>query len=216
MRLPWRRVRWVAAALAAAACGLTAAGCGVPTEATAHALAGTRNVDTVEPVTTTTATATRVGTVPIPVFFIGKGGDDLVSRTRYVKVHPGTAATTAVDVLLTGPSTLERYSLGDTTALARGVQLVHANLVGHVITLNFNTSFGNLSGPQELLGVAQVVFTVTHAVTTNDGVVFEINDFQIPVPVASGGGLQSQPVHQSNYASLLAPPLTSPTTTTSS
>lgn len=206
-----RRPRRLAAflgALAATGCGLALSACGIPTEATAHAIAATAHVNAA-PVTTTSVAATRAGTVRITVFFIAAHAY-LVPEARYVK--PPASVTTAIDALLVGPTTHELDTTGITTAFPRGtgIKLIHANRVGDVTTLDFNATFGSVSGSQEVLGVAQVVFTVAEDLQPTVGVIFEIDGSPIPVPVASGE-LVSSPVHQSNYATLV-PPGTATTT----
>ncbi len=204
-----------AGALAAMSAGLMLAGCGIPTQATARAIPASevpRNVNA-SPVTTTTDAATRAGAVPTPVYFISTGAY-IVPKSRYVK--PSATVTAAIDTLLAGPTTRELYSTGTTTAFPRGtgIRLLHTSVAGNVVTLNFNTTFGFLSNTEEVLGVAQVVYTATEALKATDGVIIEINGGPIPVPMASGQ-LTSAPVHQSSYAALLKPATPATSTTTS-
>ena len=211
----WRRRGATAAGvLVMAASGLALAACGIPTQATAHALAVTPKVNASAPGASTTARPTRSGLLPVTVFFIAKGAY-VVPAPRYVK--PPASVATAVDTLLAGPTTHELYSEGLTTALSPSIKLLHTTRrtthTGTVEIIDFTTHFGSLSGTQEVLGVAQVVFTVSETVQPNIGVLFEIDTIPIPVPIASGGGgLDGSPVHQSDYASLR--PATTPSTTT--
>lgn len=210
-----RRARCSGAALGAlvlAACGLALSACGIPAEATAHAVASTPKVNAPLPASATRVKPTRAGTVPLTAFFISQS-TYLVPEIRYVK--PPASVTTAIQTLLAGPTTHELYNTGITTALGPSIKLLHTNRVGSVVTVDFSTSFGSLSGTQEVLGVAQVVFTVTEVLPPTVGVLFEINGQTIPVPVASGG-LVSTPVHQGDYAALRLQTSAATTTTTSS
>lgn len=194
-----RRLATLAGVVALACCGLVLAACGIPTEATARALSNVPSkVNEPLPVTSTTAVPSQAGDVALTVFFISTDAY-VVAEPRYVK--PPASVATAIETLLAGPTTHELYTEGLTSALASDIKLLHTYRVGTVATVNFTTHFGSLSGNQEVLGVAQVVFTVAEALQPSIGVLFEINGAPIPVPVASGG-LTSSPVHQSDYASL--------------
>lgn len=194
-----RRLAALAGVMALACGGVALAACGIPTEATARALSNVpAKVNEPLPVTSTTALPTQAGDVTLTVFFISTDAY-LVAEPRYVK--PPASVATAIETLLAGPTTHELYTEGLTSALASDIKLLHTYRVGTVATVNFTTHFGSLSGNQEVLGVAQVVFTVAGALQPSIGVLFEINGDPIPVPVASGG-LTSSPVHESDYASL--------------
>ena len=55
-----------------------------------------------------------------------------------------------------------------------------------VVTVNFNQAFGQITGSFTELAVAQVVATLVAQTGPNFGVVFEIDNQAISVPVASG------------------------------
>jgi spore germination protein GerM len=210
VRRPRRQGRSAAvAALVLAACGLALAACGIPIEATARAVGPVpAKVNARLPVTPTTAAPTVAGDVALTVFFIATG-TRLVPKARYVK--PPASITTAVNTLLAGPTTHERYSLRLTTALSPSIKLLRASRSGTVATVDFTQRFGSLTGTEEILGVAQVVFTVAETVQPSVGVIFEINGIPIPVPVATGD-LVGLPVHESDYASLRSQTTTTATT----
>lgn len=194
-----RRAGAAIATVAVALSGLLLAACGIPIQATAHAIGPVpAKVNARLPVTPTTAAPSVAGDVRLTVFFISSA-TLLVPVPRFVK--PPASITAAVDTLLAGPTTHELFSLRVTTALLPGIKLLHASRAGSVVTVDFTPKFGSLSDLKEILGVAQVVFTVAEAVQPGIGVVFEINNIPIPVPVASGG-LVGAPVHESDYASL--------------
>jgi hypothetical protein len=55
-----------------------------------------------------------------------------------------------------------------------------------VVTVNLNTAFGEITGADTELAVAQVVATVVAQTTLGTGVIFEIDGEQTSVPIASG------------------------------
>ena len=67
-----------------------------------------------------------------------------------------------------------------------------------VVTVDFNTAFGLISGTQEVQAVAQVVFTVTKQVGRQIGVQFEIEGVPTDVPTATGAEVAG-PVSYDKY-----------------
>ena len=74
---------------------------------------------------------------------------------------------TVVHALLAGPTSVERLA-GVRTAISPDVQLLRAKPerptgtgTTAVITLDFNQAFGAISGTQQVIAVAQIVYTVT-------------------------------------------------------
>ena len=65
-------------------------------------------------------------------------------------------------------------------------------------TVNFNEAFGQITGSDSELAVAQVVFTVVAETSLTTGVLFQINGVTITVPVANGTQATG-PVYLSQY-----------------
>ena len=60
------------------------------------------------------------------------------------------------------------------------------NPAGNIVTVNFNTAFGQITGTATEQAVAQVVTTVVNETSLATGVVFEINGTHTEVPIANG------------------------------
>ncbi|MDA8309764.1 MAG: GerMN domain-containing protein [Actinomycetota bacterium] len=193
------------AALGAA--GLLLAACGIPTQpsatpVSAHQIHPRRTVS--EP---TSSPCTKSGCTRAAVFFLAPDGR-LQPVVRVVPSPPKTA--TVVGALLAGPTTSERAH-GFSSALGSRIRLLSSDQTAkkRTVTLNFNADFGTLEGERWILGVAQVVSTVT-SIMPGVGVIFEIAGAQTEVPLETGA-LWTGPVHEAQYASLLT--TTTPTTT---
>ena len=193
------RATLVALALGTAGLALALAGCGIPLQATAHRIPGSAKSTNLSQATTTTAPQTIHGYVQVSVY-LTTHGSYVVPEPRFMKPHGRLA--TVIDLLLAGPQTSERYKgIGSAIPSGAALQTVHP---GHnVVTLQFNSKFFTLSGPQEVLGIAQVVDTVD-AFKPGIGVRFAIAGADIAVPLESGQ-LSTAPVHASQYAALTYP-----------
>jgi hypothetical protein len=65
--------------------------------------------------------------------------------------------------------------------------VISAPLVqGSIVTVNFNTAFGQITGADAELAVAQVVATVVAQSKPTTSVLFEIDGQPISVPISSG------------------------------
>ncbi|MGH8982026.1 MAG: GerMN domain-containing protein [Acidimicrobiales bacterium] len=201
---PRRVVAVAAGALGALGLVLGLGGCGIPL-ATAQRISGHGNGRALSPVTTTTGPQTVKGYARVSVYLTTDGAY-VLPEPRYLK--PPAHLNTVVDLLLDGPQTSERYA-GINTAIPSGVLLLTGSTSHGVVTLSFSVEFYNLSGTQEVLGIAQVVDTVD-ADKPGLAVKFEVNGVPIPVPLESGE-LATSPVRSTQYASLTFP--TSTTTT---
>lgn len=195
-----------ALALAAAGLGLVLGGCGIPLQASAHRIPGSGSSTTLSQATTTTTPIH--GYVQVSIF-LTTHGSFVLPEPRFMKPHGRLA--TVVDLLLAGPQTSERYK-GIGSAIPSGATLQTVRSGHHLVTLQFNAKFFTLSGPQEVLGVAQVVDTVD-AFKPGVGVRFAIAGADLSVPLENGQ-LSTAPVHASQYEALTY--TTSTTTGTSS
>jgi len=205
VRRPWRSL---GALGALALAGLALGACGIPTQQSASPISA-RQLQTRLPSTRPTVNpCTKSACTPVDVFFVGPDGR-ITPVGRVAPPHP--KISTVIDALLGGPTPPERAK-GIVTALATGIHLLSSQETSQkkIISLDFSGDFGILSGTQEVLGVAQVVYTVA-SIRPGFGVIFEIEGVHIEVPVETGA-LSTGAVHESQYATLLT--ATAPTTTT--
>ncbi|MGY2129564.1 GerMN domain-containing protein [Blastococcus sp. SYSU DS0617] len=150
------------------------------------------------------ASATGVGSSgsgPLLTIYLIRGADltPVVRRT--------TTRTTAValDLLLEGPTRVEAAD-GIRTALAPEVAGVEGELPDGTVTLSLTRGFTGLAGGNQLLAVAQVVWSLTELPTIR-GVRFTVDG--APVEVPTDQGLTASPVEREDYASV-APATASP------
>lgn len=203
-----------AAALAAVAALCASAGCGVPAGGGPHAIPRVQVPFHLETkfVPTTTTTTAPVATAAVDVYFVSQTQQYLVAAQRAVPA-PATLHT-VLDELLAGPTTAERTA-GIRTAIGSGVQLLAVRPLAikpttAVVTLDFNLAFGQISGTQQVLAVAQVVYTVTADLGRQVGVEFQIEGNTTDVPTVTGAQVAG-PVYWHQYATLTPPTATTTT-----
>ncbi len=204
-------VRWrsLGALGALAVAGLALGACGIPTQRSAGPISA-RQLKTRLPSTRPTVSpCTKSACTPVDVFFVGPDGR-LTPVGRVAPPHP--KISTVIDALLGGPTPPERAK-GIGTALGTGITLLSVQQASQssTVVLDFSADFGILSGLQEVLGVAQVVYTVA-SIRPGFGVIFEIEGVHIEVPVQTGA-LSTGAVHESQYATLLTSAASTTTTT---
>ena len=187
-----RRLGLYAAISAAVVSGLVGAGCGIPTQGQPSAISSTRvPLGLVSPtLPSTTTTQPRVA-VTVTIYLLGPTGG-LVPRSRVVQVPaPLKSILTA---LFAGPDQTEA-ALFYGTAIPTDVSVISVKMQGSVVTVNLNEAFGEITGTNTELAVAQVVATVTaQSGDSTTGVIFEIDGEQTSVPIASGAQV-SGPVY---------------------
>jgi hypothetical protein len=180
-----------AVAAAAVVVGLVAAGCGIPTQGQPSAIPANRvPLGLVSPLPSTTTTQPRAS-VTVTIYLLGATGG-LVPRARVVEIPaPLKSILTA---LFAGPDQSEaKLTIG--TAIPTDVSVLSVTTQGSVVTVNLNTAFGEITGTNTELAVAQVVATVAaQSGSSTTGVIFEIDGEQTSVPVASGAQV-SGPVY---------------------
>ncbi len=177
--------------------------CGVPTNDGPQALPdkgvpfGLLSPSTTAP-STTLAPGPSLAT-PITVYFVSGTSGHLVGIVRHVP-FPGTVQE-RVAALLQGPTNAET-TFGITTSITTSTptRVLNVSTEGATITVNLTSEFAQLTGPELISAVAQIVYTVTE-VPSVTGVLFEISGQPVSVPVASGT-LASSPVNRSAYSSL--------------
>jgi Sporulation and spore germination len=184
----------VAATALVLAGGLAA--CGIPADSQPQALAR-KDVpfDLLAPSTTGAAPSTPAGRVPINVYLVGITG--LVPVSRGVKA-PATLSE-ALSALLAGPTDLE-VTNGLRTAIS-GQATLSAGPVGFGVgTIDLGGAFGQVGGQEQILAVAQLVFTAT-AVPGIVKVQFTLGGRPVEVP-AGDGTLTQGPLGRSDFPSL--------------
>ena len=165
--------------------GVVAAGCGIPTEKTPSAIAPSHvPFGLLSPhLPTTTTTQPRPSSlVPVKVFMLGKGGD--LQSVQRVVVSPAPL-TAVLSALLAGPTSSEAAA-GITSTIPNNVRVLSASVQDNVVTVNFNSAFGQIPGTATELAVSQVMATVTAQVGLGAGVLFQIEGQHTSVPIADG------------------------------
>jgi len=190
--------RVVATALVALTAVVLAA-CGIPTASSPSPIARSDvPYHLLDPPTTTTTTpggASAVG-VPASIFLVAPSGH-LVPAAREVAVP--ASLTQVVDALLAGPTATESAA-GVQSFLSRtGVQVSLAT-TGGVATVDFTTDPIQVVGPDQILAIAQVVYSVTQEPGVT-GVDFAIAGKAIEVPTAAGAQVPG-PVARADYLTL--------------
>lgn len=193
--------RQVVVGLLVAVASVTVAACGVRTMGQASKVAD-KNVpyDLLSPTiaTTTTLTAPRQ-TRPTEVFFVRNGA--LVPVVRDL-AYPATVDE-ALSALAAGPSD-EETAGGLRTALPDGKVIAAATVGGGGARLTLTDEFAKATSQEQVLAIAQLVFTVTSVPGVGD-VAFVLNDASIDVP-RPDGSVAAGVVSRDDYSSLLAAP----------
>jgi len=105
----------------------------------------------------------------------------------------------AVRLLLTGPEPAEAAH-GLTTDIPSGTRLISLDLTGPVAKVDLSAEFGTVGGSEQVLAVAQIVYTLT-ASRYIDAVSFAISGKPIEVPDGSGS-LSRTPRNRQDYRNL--------------
>lgn len=166
----------------------------------------------VEPPTQKTTVSPREGDDAVTVYFVRHGR--LVPVTRPA---PDTSTVTALALLVAGPNGTEATG-GLQTALVP--QEVTAKTAGdREVTIAATRDFTSITGDNQLLAVAQLVWTVTHNAPSNR-VRITVEGKAIEVPTDQG--LTQDPVERDHYISVAPhsaptpPPTPEPQTATPS
>jgi Sporulation and spore germination len=175
--------------------GLLAAGCGIPTQQQPSAVSSSRvPPGLVSPNLPSTSTTQPRASVNVTIYLLGPT-EGLVPRQRVVQIPaPLKSILTA---LFAGPDQAEAH-LGIGTAIPTDVAVLSVTTQGSVVTVNLNEAFGEITGTNTELAVAQVVATVAAESGLTTGVIFQIEGEQTSVPVASGAQVPG-PVYVSQF-----------------
>jgi hypothetical protein len=160
-----------------------------------------------EPVTTAaapspdTANSSTAAGPRLTIFFVR--GTELAPVER--RTHAATTAA-ALDQLVEGPTRAE-VGTGLRTALPPEVVGVDEMLTGGLTTVSVTRGFTGITGGNQLLAVAQIVWTLTDLPTVT-AVRFAVDG--TPVEVPTDAGLSDRPVNRGDYESV-APAEQTPT-----
>jgi spore germination protein GerM len=165
-----------------------AAGCALPTQGSPSAIPASRVpfglLDPHPPATTTTKPSSFVSA---KVYFLNGDANDALTPTDRLVGAPAQLPA-IITALIAGPSSGESAA-GLTTAIPSDVAVLSAAATppgSSVVTVNFNTAFGQITGTATEQAVAQVVTTVVTEIGLGTGVVFEIDGTHTDVPIANG------------------------------
>jgi spore germination protein GerM len=170
--------------------------CGIPADSQPQALAR-KDIpfDLLAPSTTIATPGTPGARVPVNVYLVGITG--LVPVSRSVRA-PATLAE-ALSSLLAGPTDAE-VTNGLRTAISAQTS-VSAGPVGFGVgTVDLGGAFGQVGGQEQILAVAQLVFTGT-SVPGITKVQFTLAGRPVEVP-AGDGTLTQGPLGRSDFPSL--------------
>lgn len=184
------RGRWRLSLLCLLPAAALATGCALPTQGSPSAIPASRvpfNLLDPHPPTTTTTQPKPSSYVSAKVYFPNtKANEALTPADRLVSAPAQLPAI--ITALVAGPSSGESAA-GLTTAIPSDVAVLSAAETppgSNVVTVNFNTAFGQITGTATEQAVAQVVTTVVNEIGLGTGVVFEINGTHANVPIANG------------------------------
>jgi spore germination protein GerM len=165
-----------------------AAGCAIPTQGSPSAIPSARvpfHLLDPHPPTTTTTQPKPSAYVGVRVFFLNTDANDALTPAQRLVSAPAQLPA-IITALVTGPSSPDSAA-GLTTAIPSDVAVISAAETSqNVVTVNFNTAFGQITGTATEQAVAQVVTTVVDNTSPGTGVVFEINGTHTSVPIANG------------------------------
>lgn len=174
---------------------LSATACGVPTDSSAQGISAQAvpfnllkaGQDNRAPV------VARQPSTYTHIFLVGNN-QHLVQVTRIVKAP--VQAKGLLQDLLAGPTDAESAA-GLSSAVPDRTRLRSAETTLGVITLDLTQAFGQVSGREEVLAVAQIVYTAT-GLPGVTGVIFDLSGKPVEVPDGKGTLVQG-PVTRSDY-----------------
>ena len=130
---------------------------------------------------------------PTAVYFVRD--DRLVTSLR--RVDGDNAPAEIVRMLLDGP-TREEAARNITSDIPEGTRLISLDVVGSIATVDLSEQFGTAGGSDQVLAVAQIVYTLTSTGAVR-AVQFAIGGKVIEEPDGSGS-LASTPRSRADYA----------------
>lgn len=182
-----------------AALGLAA--CGIPTGGGPTAIAKADvPFHLLNPPTASTTTTTPSGAVQPESIYLADPSQRVAPVAREVAVpsSPSDTINEVLDALLDGP-TAEESAAGLQSFLVTGTKpQVSTSISGTVATVDFTTPPVPAGSPNQVLAIAQIVFTVTQRQFGINAVSIQINGQAAAVPTATGATV-SGPVGQLSY-----------------
>jgi spore germination protein GerM len=169
----------------------TAAGCGVPVGGSPERIAPSSVPYGLLAPSSTAPPLADTGRA-VPIFLVD--GDRLVAVTRHVTGTNVPART--LSTLLLGPTPPE-IAHGYRSAIPSHTRLISLDVVGKVATVDLTAAFGALGGSDQVLAVAQIVFTLTASPRIHS-VQFAIGDTTVEVPDGHGS-LDTAPRTREDY-----------------
>lgn len=186
--------RWVWRAVAAMA---VLSACGVPSDGRPRPLAANEvPFELLTPTSSTSTTDLRVAVEDIVVHLVE--GDHLVSVKRQVLAPP--VLFRRMTALLQGVEA-EEAALGLRTAVPVDTRLRKVGVDEAVATINVSSDLVGAGGQEQVLAVAQLVFTATET-SGVDGVRFQLEGRPIEVP-RGDGTLTAAPLRRADFPALV-------------
>ncbi len=177
---------------------LAVAGCSVGAEESAHRL----DLEVDRGVLTTPNGDTQIpepDSIALSVYLVRD--NRLVHVTRELTNRGSSSLESVVTYAIAGPTAPEARS-GIWSAIPPGTSLISTQLQDGVAEIDLSSDFAAIGGTDEILAVAQIVWSVT-ALTDIDSMVFLLNGTPTSVPGA-GGVLISGPIDEDEYRELLS------------
>jgi len=166
--------------------GLALAACGIPTQRQPSSISPSRvplHLASPGGAGTTTTQPDAKSEVQVTVYLLN-ADNDLVPLHRFVQVP--APLSSIITAMLGGPTQADEND-GVYTAIPSDVAMISPPATqGLVVTVNFNDAFGQITGADAELAVAQVVATVVAQGKPETSVLFEIDGQPISVPISSG------------------------------
>ena len=174
---------------------LVLAGCGIPVEDSARTLSADEIPSSLpSPTSAPTSPPADPSPASAEVFFVR--GSRLAPVRREVSVPPSVEGT--ITALLTRPTPDER-SQGLRTALPGEVRLAGTVAAG-IPLIDVTESFAQVEGEEQILALAQVVFTLT-GLPGVEGVSFALTGRPVEVPTGDGT-LKRGPLRRQDFAAV--------------
>ena len=176
---------------------LALAGCGVPSDDRPRRLAADEvPFELLTPTSSTSTTDLRVAVEEIVVHLVE--GDHLVSVERQVLAPP--VLFRRMTALLQGVQA-EEAALGLRTAVPVDTRLRKVGVEDGVAIINMSSDLVGAGGQEQVLAVAQLVFTATET-SGVDGVRFQLEGRLIEVP-RGDGTLTAAPLRRADFPALV-------------
>lgn len=181
-----------------------AAGCAIPTQNAPNAIAPSKvpfGLLNRHPPTTTTTQPKPSSFVPVRVYFLNSTNQ--LEPTARVVATPAPLSS-IITAMLAGPTSAEAAA-GIFTAIPSDVTVLSTTTQGSVVTVNLNTAFGQITGNDTELSVAQIVATIATENGLTTGVIFEIDGQRTSVPIANGSQVTG-PVYLNQFLNVAPAP----------